>query len=46
MKVNLDTGFTITNTFKSPEHLYSEPVVTYNMVDSSIVIVKECLLQS
>jgi hypothetical protein len=38
MKVNLATGFTITNNFHSSGYLYSQPSFSFNVGDSSITI--------
>jgi hypothetical protein len=38
MKVNLATGYTITNTFHSPGYLYSQPSFSFNIADSSTTV--------
>jgi hypothetical protein len=38
MKVNLATGYTITNNFHSSGYLYSQPSFSFNIIDSSITI--------
>jgi len=38
MKVNLATGYTITNNFHSSGYLYSQPSFSFNTADSSITV--------
>jgi len=38
MKVNLATGYTITNNFHSSGYLYSQPSFSFNIADSSITV--------
>ncbi len=38
MKVNLATGYTITNTFSSSGYIYSQSAISFNIADSTVTV--------